>query len=623
MLSVVASPLSWTVVTTGRLVLRDWGNRMTDRPGVSRRRLLISGGIVAAAPWRPAEAADERDTAAGQPAREMAYTTAAARAATADGTQAPDEPYLDGAEIQGNVVPGFMKPYLAVAALTIGDVARAKGWLADVAPRVTTLAEAMQSRAKVRAHRGLGPERSRRLGTLPPGMNDVWLNIAMSSGGLSKLLRGGDHAGDLGLFTDQGFQRGLAARSALLGDPVDPSAAGNPANWLFGGPGREADVLLILAADRAEAGAGALAELRAHAVGSGLTVLYEESGHKLDAIGKEHFGFQDGISQPGVRGRLHDFPGDFITTRTIDPSSLPDAWLYGLPGQYLVWPGEFVFGYPRSAADPLIPGQVNLPGPAWSRNGSYLVFRRLRQDVAGFRAFLAESAEALAGQPGFEGVTPEWVGARLVGRWPSGAPVARLPYADDTGLGVDRLANNHFGFASDATEEPLVAGLKAGHWPDAGADPVGLACPMAAHIRKVNAREAANDLGGRRASFSRRILRRSQPFGPALGELTGPDPANGNRGLLFTCYQASIEDQFEFLCNGWMGSAKRPRSPGGFDMVIGQNGLPGDRRERSCTVFGRGAVTATLATMHDFVVPTGGGYFFSPSVSALKEVLAG
>src|SRR3984957_4857636 len=235
--SVVAFPPS---------AMRPGGNRVTEQqPGVSRRHLFISGGLVATAPLlgaaRHAEDISAKGTAAGT--------------ATAAGNQAPVEPYLDGDEIQGNVLPGFMKPYMAVAALTIGDVASAKGWLTDVAPRITTLAEAMQSRAKVRAFRGLGAERRNRLGALPPGMNDVWLNIGLSSGGLKKLLSGGKNAGDLGLFVNQGFQRGLAARSSLLGDPTDPAADGHPANWVFGGPGREADVLLILAADAGEDGA--------------------------------------------------------------------------------------------------------------------------------------------------------------------------------------------------------------------------------------------------------------------------------------------------------------------------------------------------------------------------------
>ena len=533
---------------------------------------------------------------------------------------APPEPVLAGEEIQGNAVPGFMKPYMAVLALMIGDVRKAKRWLGDLIPSITTLTQTMESRVKVRMHRGLDAGRLTRLGPAPD-VDDAWVNLAVSRAGMAKLLAGGAHDGDLAAFTDEGFQGGLAARSALLGDPTEPSAEGNPANWRFGGPGREADLLLIFGADREEAGAALLARIAGLATAADLGVLYQESGHKLDELGKEHFGFQDGISQPGVRGRLSADPDSYLTVRTVDPEDTPDAWLYGLPGQYLVWPGEFVFGYPGAGADPLIPGPVQLPGPAWSRNGSYLVFRRLRQDVAGFWGFADAFAQGLSARPGFEGVNAEWVASRVFGRWPSGAPLSRLPDHDDELLGADRLANNNFGYAAEGYEMPLVHGLTTKTWPQAAADPVGLVCPMSAHIRKVNARETPNDMGGRRASFNRRILRRALPFGARLADPQGADPLNGDRGLLFASYQTSIQDQFEFLCNGWANSSLRPRSPSGFDLLIGQNARPGAGRARTSTIFGQNAAAATLTAMSDFIVPTGGGYFFSPSISALREVL--
>ncbi|MCV6972015.1 Dyp-type peroxidase [Mycobacterium bohemicum] len=535
---------------------------------------------------------------------------------------APEEPVLDIDEIQGNIVPGFLKPHQGVLALTFGNLRGAKTWMRDLVPSVTTLAQCMDSRVKVREYRGLGVNRLSTLANPPPDVDDAWLNVAFSRAGLGKLLAGGAHAGDVAAFADQGFQAGLAARSALLGDPTDPSAEGNPARWLFGGPGREADVLLICGADRAEKGTELLDGVRDRALECGASVLYEETGSKIDAIGKEHFGFQDGISQPGVRGRLSSDPGSYVTNRIIDPSCVPDAWLYGLPGQDLVWPGEFVFGYPGSAGDPLTPGAVKLPGPSWSRNGSYLVFRRLRQDVAAFWTFAERFANGLSRRPGFSGVTADWVASRLMGRWPSGAPVSRLPSHDDPTLGADRLENNDFGFAADAVALPLTSGAGRGSWPTAQADPVGLTCPLASHIRKVNPREVSNDMGGRHASFDRRILRRALPFGPPLDSPHGDDPVTGNRGLLFGCYQTSIADQFEFLSSAWANSTKRPRSPGGFDMVIGQNGRPGARRARSAIIFGRHASPATVVTMTDFVVATGGGYFFTPSISALQQVIA-
>jgi hypothetical protein len=90
---------------------------------------------------------------------------------------------------------------------------------------------------------------------------------------------------------------------------------------------------------------------------------------------------------------------------------------------------------------------------------------------------------------------------------------------------------------------------------------------------------------------------------------------------MFLSYQASIIDQFEFLNSSWMGDPIAPRSPGGFDMVIGQNGQPGEKRERSCVIL-KPPQTGTVTAVRDAVVATGGGYFFSPSISALRDVLA-
>lgn len=536
----------------------------------------------------------------------------------------PEEPVLDVREIQGNALPGFMKPHMILVSLAIGDAQRTREWLAGLAERVTTLAEVMESRVKVRAARTLRPSGAR-VGAVPDEVDDVWLNVALTYRGLERLAEGrAVLERQLGDFTDDAFRLGLAARSSALGDPTDPAAEGHPSNWVVGGPGREPHVLLVIAADARERAAALAGELAESAREHELDVLHEDRGAKFDDIGSEHFGFQDGISQPGVRGLLSDMPGHFLSHRRIDPGLTPDTWLYGLPGQLLVWPGEFVFGYPGASADPLAAGPVKQPGPVWSRNGSYLVFRRLRQDVAGFWRFMAGEAERLREWAGFEDWTDERLAAALVGRWKSGAPLVRAPDADDATLGADREANNTFGYAKPAGTLSLIDGETTnGRWPEAVADPVGLVCPLAAHIRKVNSREAPNDMGASRASLDRRLLRAGLPYGDPLEDPAGEDPRDGDRGLLFVSYQSSIADQFEFLCTRWMGSSVNPRSPSGFDMLVGQNGHPGQGRARQCVLVGGGLQQATVSATEDYVIPTGGGYFFSPSITALRETLTG
>lgn len=536
---------------------------------------------------------------------------------------APVEPVLDVDDIQGNVLPGFMKPNMVLVALAIDDAPQARGWLRALATEVTTLREVMRSRRQVRAARTLRPTGAR-VGAVPAAVDDVWCNVAITYAGMERLAAGTSLAPDLERFEDPAFRLGLAARSSLLGDPVDPAAAGHPARWVVGGPDRVVDVLLIVAGDRADRVAARTAALRADALANGLTVVHEQPGAKFDDIGAEHFGFQDGVSQPGVRGRLSDAADDVLGHRTIRPDQLPDAWLYDLPGQLLLWPGEFVFGYPGVSADPLVPGPIKQPGPAWSRNGSYLVYRRLRQDVAGFWRFIDAAAAELRREPGFDDWSADRLAAALVGRWRSGAPLARAPGDDVPELGADREANNIFGFASEAGTLDLVDGTTTnGRWPNARPDPVGLVCPLASHIRSVNPRESSNDFGGARAALDRRILRRGLPFGPPLVDRDGPDPADGDRGLLFLSYQTSIADQFESLAMNWMNSPVNPRGPSGFDMIVGQNGNPGQGRVRQCMVFGRDLAVGTVTTDQDFVIPTGGGYFFSPSIAALRETLGG
>jgi deferrochelatase/peroxidase EfeB len=222
-------------------------------------------------------------------------------------------------------------------------------------------------------------------------------------------------------------------------------------------------------------------------------------------------------------------------------------------------------------------------------------------------------------------MTDEKLASRLVGRWLSGAPVNRVPQKDDQNLGKNKLANNHFRFDSDARAYTLTSPF-VDKFPQSMADPAGLRCPWAAHIRKVNTRDSASDTGGRDSTYARRILRIGIPFGKPLRNPYATiknDPQKGDRGLLFLSIQASIEDQFEFLMARWMGDPSRPKMPGGHDILVGQNDDPGEGRERRCALFGSGAQQATVATRAQWIVPTGGGYFFVPSMTALREVIGG
>src|SRR5207247_7197088 len=118
--------------------------------------------------------------------------------------------------------------------------------------------------------------------------------------------------------------------------------------WVIGGTGRVPDVLLIVASDDPAQLADAVARLRPAAADGAAApeVVWQEQGMtRPDLPGHEHFGFKDGVSQPGVRGLISRRPDVYLTPRLLKPAPVGEV-PFARPGQPLIWPGQFVLGYP-------------------------------------------------------------------------------------------------------------------------------------------------------------------------------------------------------------------------------------------------------------------------------------
>src|SRR5688500_12029647 len=161
-----------------------------------------------------------------------------------------------------------------------------------------------------------------------------WLNIAFTSQGLTKLV-GEAQVSNF----ETAFRLGAHVRAVDIGDPSDGSP-GTPQTWLVGGPGNVPDAMLNIAADVQADRIAEVNAIRAEiaAITPAIRILHEDVGNARLAPhhGHEHFGFKDGISQPGVRGTL-DGSGDFLTPRLIDPTDLLGA-TFAAPGVPLIEP---------------------------------------------------------------------------------------------------------------------------------------------------------------------------------------------------------------------------------------------------------------------------------------------
>lgn len=523
--------------------------------------------------------------------------------------QAPEqkEPPLAVEEIQGNILAGFNKDNQTLLFLKIDDPSLFKPWLKHLVPFIATTEEVLKFNRLFKQIRRRQCIESRTVLA-------TWVNIAFSFQGLKKLVPDADS------FSDDAFKQGLARRSKLLSDPQE--GEGFQKNWLIGGEGNEPDLVLIVASDSPKELEDQVVLLetaiydgfrsKGLVTRSGATVIFKQHGATLpDPLrGHEHFGFLDGVSQPGIKGTVGN------STELLTPQQNPADRGQGKPGQDRLWPGEFVFGYPaQDATDTGKAGKVRKAGPSWTDNGSFLVFRRLRQDVGGFHEFLKEGGKLTH-------LSSELFGAKCVGRWASGAPIERATLADNAKMSRDDCANNAFDFQKDTNPAPP---QNPGDCQDnflqnlAKIDATGSVCPFSGHIRKAYPRDDVTknqQFPNEADTETRRLLRRGIPFGDPFDPTIFPD--DRERGLLFLAYQTSIVNQFEFVITNWVNNPNFKEKDSGHDPVLGQTNSNGSR-ERFFSVPVNGKPPIRVSLKKDWVMPTGGGYFFAPSISALKN----
>ena len=486
---------------------------------------------------------------------------------------APLEKPLETHDIQGILLSGYL--HLAHSCyffLHLDDAAAAKAWLVELIPLITS------------AQYPVGPDGK---ALAPP-----WaLNIAFSAAGIAAL------GYSVETFSQE-FKEGIAdqnqpdqedgTRSKRLGD----TAANSPQHWDVGGsrtpPEQEIHLCLIVqTATEAELEERCQTQ-RALLAQHQLRVVQEEQGYLPVDDGVEHFGFADAISEPDLVGspkRVHD-------------------------EQSCVQPGEFILGYrneyDRLPATPTVPPHLdiynNLPGedhapdPAHpsavtprdlGRNGTYVVFRKLHQDVAQWRRYFLEN---------FPPEQQDLMQSKFIGRWHSGAPLVEYPAADPfKGDATGQGRVNDFGYATT--------------------DPAGLRCPIGAHIRRVNPRDSLEDNPAEsiKSVNRHRLLRRGALYGPKLPP--GETQDDGvPRGVLFMGLNSDFKRQFEFIQQTWI---QRPKFNGLYDETDPVLGNHSDGNQLNNLTIQDDPVRQRLTGLPQFVTVKGGAYLFLPGIAAL------
>ncbi len=472
-------------------------------------------------------------------------------------------------DLQGNILDGHGRRATRHIFLRFnaGKEAKARGFLADLAGTLLTSAHKQLKEAKLFREQGIagGP----------------FLGILLSSAGYEALNVSAKAPQPA---DDDAFKDGMVHRRDSLNDPDTADLEAPYRDRLH------AMILIGADPDGDESWDSTAAETVETQVLNKMqdcaTVVTTEIGRAIfrdngkDVTGAskiegiEHFGYVDGRSQPLMLQELID--------RERDSTDGINNWSPIFPLRQVLVP------------DPGSPA----PGTAF---GSFFVFRKLKQDVAGFKAL-----EETLGKDASLGALGELMGATLVGRFEDGTPVTL--FKSD---GANAPVPNNFNYDDD------VEGLK---------------CPFHAHIRKTNPRgDVVRTFPGAPPDADRRpiMARRGMPFG-RRDKVTDPDGLlpGVDVGLMFMSFQANLRDQFEFTQQSWAnnpgfvnaggGSAGFPET--GRDPVIGQKGADASVKLTHRTEWGAPKTPTQQITFEGFVRHMGGEYFFAPAKSTLLSL---
>jgi deferrochelatase/peroxidase EfeB len=434
------------------------------------------------------------------------------------------------------------------------------------------------------------------------------------------------------------FVDGMASndnRSRRLGD----TGANAPTNWCWGVGEKEPHILLMLYSCATQIEAFAT-RMQKQAQDGGLSAIDILADNDMNDV--EPFGFRDGISQPTFDWDRPRIPGTKADQDYTNLLALGEL-LLGYRNEYgLLTDRPLLAANEKNAA-------VLPKGPKDHRdlglNGTYLVYRQLAQDVAGFWRWAA-------GEAARSGITKEAQAESMVGRKLDGRPLPDLAIGRSI-PGVDEPTSDRNGFLFDT-------------------DPDGLSCPLGAHIRRANPR-TGDVPGGRKGPLDslltmlglttrrdrlatsstlpwprnttvwpffrseddavasarfHRILRRGREYGSKFDRDLALNPviAAPDAGIHFLCLNANIARQFEFVQGAWIASAKFAALTGEQDPLLGNRQpfpttpIAEPQRTDGFSRPGAPPHCRHAAGLPQFVRVRGGAYFFLPGLAALRWI---